>query len=190
MKARYFFILAIVFSIISIVALRFNNLKAAAMAKEIANKDNLNVDVAADIERLHDFVFKHMNSSLRFELTASYERAVANAKNAATAGVSGDVYAQAQANCDRQGVSSVAQAQCVQEYLNARIQPGPVQPAVIPSKSQYTYAFASPSWTPDIAGFSLLAALASALATLAAYTYGMFARPDPSKLVDTKINKS
>lgn len=174
MKARYIFIIAIIFALISIVALRFNNKKAAVLAKQVRDKDTLAVDVRNDLTKLQQFVVKHMNSSVKVELSSSYERAVSKAK-LGNIDVNGDLYAQAQAACDRQGVGSVAQAQCVQEYLNARVNPGQSnQPAQLPERSSFTYAFAAPNWTPDIAGFSLLAAVIFGLAGLLVYIINLF----------------
>lgn len=174
MKARYVFIIAIIFALTSIVALRFNNKKALVLAKQVRDKDALGVDVKQDLTKLQQFVIKHMNSSVKVELSASYERAVNKAK-AGNVDVNGDLYAEAQAACDRQGVSSVAQAQCVQEYLNARVSPGqnatPTQP---PERSKFVYAFAAPTWTPDIAGFSLLGCLIFGLAGILIYIINLF----------------
>lgn len=174
MKARYIFILAVIFALIAIVALRFNNKKAEAMAQQIHAKDALNVDVKNDIVKLQQFSVKHMNGSVKLELTASFKRAEEAAK-AGNLNVDGAIYAEAQAACDRQGVGSVAQAQCVQEYLSTRVSPNQSTPTnSAPNKSQYIYAFSSPTWTPDIAGFSLLASLALGLTALGVYIYGMF----------------
>lgn len=174
MKARYLFIIAIVFALTSIVALRFNNKKAAVLAKQVRDKDALAVDVRNDLTKLQQFVIKHMNSSVKVELSSSYERAVTKAK-AGNVNVNGDLYAEAQAACDRQGVGSVAQAQCVQEYLNARVSPAQnAQPVQLPERSSFVYAFAAPNWTPDIAGFSLLGAIIFGLAGLLVYIINLF----------------
>lgn len=174
MKARYLFIIAIIFALIAVVGLRFNNKKALVLAKQIRDKDALAVDVKNDLSKLQEFVTKHMNSTVKIELTSSYERAVEKAKVGDT-DVNGDLYAQAQAACDRQGIGSVAQAQCVQEYLNARVSPGQnAGTTPPPERSAFTYAFAAPNWTPDIAGFSILGSLVFGLSAVVVYILNMF----------------
>ncbi len=174
MKSRYIFIIALIFALTSIVALRFNNKKALVLASQIQNKDALSVDVKTDIAKLQQFVIKHMNSSVKVELSASYERAVTKAK-AGNVDINGDLYAQAQAECDRQGIGSVAQAQCVKQYLDARVSPGTnTQPVVLPERSSFIYSFAAPNWTPDIAGFSLVACVLFGLGAIAIYIYNLF----------------
>lgn len=170
MKARYFFIAAVIFGILTIVALRGNAKTALAWRDGILAKDQAAAEVDVDIKELRAYVFKHMNSSVRFELTGSYDRAVEAAQRES---VSGEVYSAAQAACDRQGDSSVVQAQCVQRFLADRLSNNPVR---LPEKAQYTYAFASPSWSPDWAGFSLLIALALTTTALGFYILELFAK--------------
>lgn len=172
MKARYLFIAAVVCALLSIVGLRLNHQAAIAKVHTIEDKDQQAQDVAADITTLRKFVFAHMNASVQFELTNSYNRAVSASTQTPS---SDDLYAQAQAACDRQGQLTVSNAQCVQDFLNARLQPGinPQPPQVI-DRSQYHYAYISPAWTPDFAGLSLLAALGLALMALIVYTLSWF----------------
>jgi hypothetical protein len=172
MKVRNLFIAGVACALLAVIFLRINAGKAISMRADILRKDQAAQDVTADIEALRQFVFKHMNSSVRFELTDGYNRAVAAAQTQGLAAGS-QLYAEAQASCDRQGVSSVDQARCVQSYLESRLQPG--QSSVpIPQRSTYTYAFVSPSWTPDIAGFLLLVAFGCGLAALVLYVWGLF----------------
>ncbi len=174
MKARYLFIIAVVCALLGVVALRANNHSAAVRLAKIIEKDNQTQPVSSDVEDLRKYVFRHMNSSVHFELTGSYNRAVA-AASAHPATASGDLYSQAQAACDHPGIGSIAQAQCVQEFLSTRLQPGTnPQPPQAVDRSQYTYSYVSPSWTPDLAGGLLLGAILLALASLTVYTVNSF----------------
>lgn len=173
MKVRYIFLASIIFAILSIVGLRLNAEKALDLKNQILDKDNQAQDAKADLEELRQYVFSHMNTSTKVELVASYNRAVEAAKS----GQNNSVYAEAQANCDRRGVSSVAQAQCVQEYLAARV--APTEPSV--DKTPYIYSFASPSWSFDLAGVSLLLSIILAIVSLVLYALRLFkSRPEAS----------
>lgn len=169
-KPVYFFGLAIILAIASMIALRYNMQTAASMRQDVLQKDQAGQDVSQDIQELRQYVLNHAQTSVSFELTASYERAVKKAENEASETETGRLYQQAQEVCDRQGVSSVAQAQCVQNYVNARLNPGqnpkPFEP---PERTDFMYSFASPAWAPDLAGFLLLGALISAIVAFIIY---------------------
>ena len=154
---------------VAVIGLRFNSSQVNELRNEIIAKDLAGASAKEEISRLREFVFSHMNSSVEFELTGSYERAQARARGSAT---TGELYERAQASCDRQGVSSVDQASCVQAFLNRRTgSSGGVEP---PPKSQFRYSFASPSWSPDLAGFGLLAAAVFFIWGLIVYTKNQF----------------
>lgn len=167
MKARYIFIAALVFGVMAIFGLRYNNTHAQKLKTQILEKDSKGQGTKEDLLQLRNFVFGHMNSTTRVELTGAYERDLAKAK----AGQRDDIYAKAQASCDKQGVSSVAQAKCVQRYLAANSQG---QDEVTIEKSNYIYSFASPGLSFDIAGFGLMGAVVLGVASLAVYSMGLF----------------
>lgn len=174
MKPRYIFILAVALAILSIFGLRYNGQKASDLRAAVRNKDTQNQDTKAEIEALRKFVFTHMNSSIRFELTSGYDRAVTLAKQASSTSGDADLYAQAQTTCDQPGVGSVAQAQCVQDFLSARLQPGQNPQAKLPDRTLYNYAFVSPSWTADFAGLTLLSSVLLAFTSLILYIWSLF----------------
>src|SRR5688500_8778649 len=102
MKARYFFIAAIVLALLAIVSLRLNSQRANELKTQVKEKDKAGQAVTDDLQALRSFVFTHMNSSVKFELTGAYERAAASAQQASQANATGDVYAQAQAACGQE----------------------------------------------------------------------------------------
>lgn len=161
MKSIYFFIIAGVLSISAIVGLRLNFQTVAQMRDEILTLDIEGQPVDGKINTLREFSLNHMNADVEFELTGAYARAVEKAKMASEP--TGAIYDAAQAACDRQGVSSVAQAQCVQDYLSARLSGNQNQDVELPNEREFFYSFVSPNWAPDLAGLSLLGV---ALATL------------------------
>ncbi|MBI4101228.1 hypothetical protein HY441_02020 [Candidatus Microgenomates bacterium] len=176
MKARYLFGLAVILAIIGIIGLRINSAQARELRNKIISQDKAGADISSDLNSLREFVFSHMNSTSKVVLTESYNRAIEAAKASIQSSASGDVYAQAQAACGQEvGTSSVAQVECVEKYLNQHLQPGANPQSVqLPQLSQYTHTFVSPAWTPDLAGFGLLAALVFALAALIVYVLEFF----------------
>lgn len=170
MKVRYLFVLAIMFAIVGVIGLRFNQSRVAELKQQVIAADRQGTGIEAALTELRSFVVAHMNTSTRVELAFSYERAAAEAKQTAEDNAEGEILSRAQAACDKPGVSSVEQAQCVRKYLQTHGQPGDnPQPVELPEKSQFVHAFVSPLWTPDLAGLSLLAALLSALGALGMY---------------------
>lgn len=169
MKARYWLGLAILSAGLAILGLRVNAQQSLELKNRIIEQDLAGANVEVQIEQLRQFVFSHMNSSVEFELLGAYQRTVTAAEQA---GVSGELYAQAQAQCDRQGDSSVVQAQCVQTFLEQRV--NPAISTVRPLRSQFSYAFAAPSWSPDLAGWGILGALVALIGGVIAYIRQQF----------------
>lgn len=167
MKVRYLFILAVVAAVSAVVGLRWNQQRVAELRQAVIAADEANGDVESALTGLHRFVVSHMNTSVRVELVASYERAVARAQSGFAAETDEELLAQAQAACDQPGVSSVEQAECVRQFLESRRTPGTnPQPLEPPDKSLFIHTFVAPIWSPDLAGFSLLVAAIAAIASL------------------------
>jgi hypothetical protein len=166
MKPGYFFGLAVVLTLCALLALRYNMVTVERMQQAIIEKDKTGENVTTDIEELRKFALSHSQSSVQFTLTGRYERAQQKAEDEAVERQTGKLYEQAQAACDRPGVSSIAQAECVQKYVSARLKPGqnpqPYEPPE-PSDPEFSVLIASPAWAPDLAGFLLLGALLSAI---------------------------
>ena len=176
MKARYLFVAAIACGVLAIAGLRINSETALDLKTQVIERDRAGQPATEQLEELRQYVFSHMNTTTRVELVGSYERAV----EAAARSQNGDVYTQAQATCDQPGVSSVAQAECVQAYLATNPGAGS-EAADSVDKTRFVYAFAAPTWSPDLAGFSLLMSIVLALAALVLYIVRLFRnRPEPT----------
>ncbi len=129
MKARYWFITALICGALTIVSLRFNRERVIKLEQQVLARDVASQSLEPDLTNLAQFVFKHMNSSVGFVLDASYQRDLAAAETSGQ------------------------------------------QP---PIKAHYTYSYSSPSWTPDLAGWLLVATGLLSLAALASYINGLF----------------
>lgn len=155
MKKRYgllLFIVAMCAFLFGCMLLVDNRQEAANQAKQIIAKDQLGTNVDTDLIKLKVFAASHMKVNVQFVLSGSYDRAVAAAKAEASKSNAG--YAAAQASCDKKGVDSIRQSQCVAAYLAAN--PSPVVTPKMPGVATYSYHYIGPAWSFDLAGLVLI----------------------------------
>lgn len=157
----YLLALTLLFALISVFALRQNNLTALELRDNVLKVDQQNGDVEAALRQLRSYVYAHMNTDLAssssvyppIQLKYRYERLVAAQQEAAKAG-NAKIYTDAQKHCEAllpTGVS-LNRVTCIQQYLDAH--PLAAQPPI--QDSLYKFDFASPHWSPDLAGWSLV----------------------------------
>ncbi|MEO5627735.1 MAG: hypothetical protein ABIQ89_02505 [Candidatus Saccharimonadales bacterium] len=171
-KPWYFLMIAAVFGLISIYALRQNNLNMIHLREQVYQSDKNNDNTEVALRNLREYVYAHMNTDLAsgdntiyppLQLKYSYERALEAAKGPAT-DPDTKVYSDAQADCEQRfprGLSGSGRIPCIQEYISSH---GIQDAAFLPNAALYQFNFVSPDWSPDLAGFSLvLAAVFSAL---------------------------
>jgi hypothetical protein len=179
-KARYFLVAALVFGAISVIALRNNNHHMSHLRQAVFTADEQNGDTETALENLRAYVTAHMNTSLTaasngvyppIQLKYTYSRLVQAAGSQASSS-NNSVYADAQKACEAQiptGFSGRYRLDCIEQYVEAH---GGAPVSSIPD-SLYKFDFISPTWSPDLAGLSLLATVLSLLgaAKLAVYRY-------------------
>ena len=162
MKKRYgllLFIAAMGMLLFGAMLLVDNRQSAVDQAEQIIVKDQTEANVETDLIKLKVFAASHMKVNVKFVLTGSYERAMAAAK-AQSSGASA-TYAAAQASCDKRGVDSIRQSQCVAAYIAAN---GTIAPEVkLPDIANYTYSYVGPAWSFDVAGLVLLSGFVLAI---------------------------
>ncbi|HVX58806.1 MAG TPA: hypothetical protein VG964_03705, partial [Candidatus Saccharimonadales bacterium] len=163
-----FLIVFILFSVISIFALRHNNEQMIKLrdAVYVADKNDGNVNKA--LNNLRNYVYGHMNTDLSgggnnikppIQLKYTYERLESKAqKDANNTGL----YTAAEDYCQAKIPASVSfsgsgRISCVQGYI---MNHGGRAAAEIPT-ALYEFDFVSPSWSPDLAGWSVVIALLS-----------------------------
>jgi len=149
---------------ISIFALRANNLKMAELRQAVYAADVKGIDVEPALRDLRAFVYAHMNTNLRagsssseppIQLVNRFNKAVAAEQaRVAAQNNSTKVYADAQAQCERASLPLTARAQCIQDYVS--VHGNGVPQLNLPPKEFYTFDFASPFWSSDLAGWSLV----------------------------------
>ena len=166
---------------VCIYALRQNNLTMTRLRTAVYAADESNGDIETALNNLRVFVYGHMNTNLKsgnsneppIQLVYSFNRAVAAEQARVTAlGGANQVYVEAQKQCETSSVPLTVRAQCIQDYVATHAVNVPQ--LNLPPKEVYTFDFASPSWSPDVAGWSMLAAIGFALLLVIRLVSGNF----------------
>lgn len=175
MKARrirpvYFLLIALVCGALCIVGLRQNNLEMARLRDAVYAADRNNKNVVGALQHLQAYVGAHMNTDLSagpnapyppIQLQYTYDRAI-QAAGAAASTANAKIYTDAQHYCEQQDpydFSGRNRVPCVQQYIQTH---GATLPNI--PDSLYEFDFASPGWSPDLAGWSMVAAILAAAA--------------------------
>jgi hypothetical protein len=158
--ALTFLILAIVSGMVCVAALRQNNQTMVQLRQAVYQADKDNKDVNQVLNNLRSFVYSHMNTDLSsgnnnikppIQLKYTYQRLVLAQENQLQVNNS-EVYSDAQSYCKSTGDTGFDTA-CVQNYVvnHGGASTDPNIPAAL-----YQFDFASPTWSPDLAGWSLI----------------------------------
>lgn len=166
-------ILLILMLFVSATFLRLNNTGMVSRRNAV-----LAADKAGDVEqinaRIYDlqrFVTSHMNANPGpFDLTEQYNRDVKAAMAVDTAPGANSPQARADAICNphlsTRGYSKAYQ-DCMLNELTKQGQVNDPTGVKLPSPALYRYEFISPLWSPDFAGWSVLATIVIALVIVA-----------------------
>lgn len=147
-------------------ALRQNNLEMVKLREAVAIADEKGEGVSDALEDLRQHVYSHMNTDLTngdnsiyppIQLKHTYERLTKKEKDRVAA-INEKVYNNAETICERRfpaGQLRDGRVQCVQDYVTKNS----VQENEVVPKELYQFAFISPRWSPDLAGWSLVASV-------------------------------
>ena len=186
-KPWYFLILALVSAVICIFALRANNLHMIELRQAVYQADKDNGDIEAALRALRGHVYGHMNTSLAagpnavhppIQLQFTYQRLL-DAKKAganATNGSNEDIYSQAQKYCEQAipgGVSGSYRLSCIQSFVKQRSL-GSADISV--PKNLYQFDFVAAKWSPDLAGWSMVATFVFLLSGIFGYLWQLVIR--------------
>lgn len=167
-KVSYWYILfaCLLWTGIAVASLRNNNLKAIQLRDKVIEVDKQDGDTEAALRELREFTYAHMNTNLAssssvyppIQLKYRYERLVKAAEDAAK--TTNTVYADAQKYCETNYPESfygAGRLPCIQQYIDSH----PVKQAAAPNipDSLYKFDFVSPTWSPDLAGWSIVLAV-------------------------------
>jgi len=158
----YFLIAAILAGSLSVYGLRSNNLQMIQLRNAVFAADKSGGDVETALKNLREFVYAHMNTSLDsgssvkppIQLKYRYDRLVA-AEKARVDAANAQVYTDAQNYCQALYPASFSggpRVPCITAYVTSH----GTQAQPIP-ESLYKFDFVSPSWSPVLAGWSLVA---------------------------------
>jgi hypothetical protein len=169
-KPWYFLILAIISSVIAISALRANNEHMIKLRDAVYSADQNDGNVQAALETLQSYVIAHMNTNLSagpnpvyppIQLKYTYDRLV-QAQSDAVAQSNTQLYTNAQHYCEQQDSTDFSghnRVPCIEQYVETHDTSLPPIPDAL-----YKFDFVSPAWSPDLAGWSLVAAFLSVFA--------------------------
>lgn len=178
-KITYLIALTLMSGIIWAGAMRHNNQVMGQLREEVYSADKNDGNVVLALQNLQKHVTSHMNTNLvrsdnpvypPIQLQYTYQRLQDAAKQkAATANAA--LYSQAQAYCERANATDFSgrnRVPCIEKYVSEN---GGAKPTPIPD-SMYKFNFASPRWSPDLAGFSLIIAILFAALTILRFVVG------------------
>ncbi len=167
-KPRYFLLAAGVCSLLCVTGLRANNEQMATLRQAVYTADKNGGDVQTALHDLQSFVTAHMNTSLSagkgavyppIQLQYTYQRLVDQQKALQTP-VNDALYTQAQAYCQAQNSKDFSgrnRVPCIEQYVSDHGSKTAIGTTV--SDSLYKFDFVAPKWSPDLAGWSLLATI-------------------------------
>jgi hypothetical protein len=169
----WYMVAALIISLgVSVVALRQNNLGMARLRNAVYQADERAGNVEVALQQLRSYVYSHMNTNLAsgdnavyppVQLKYTYQR-LKQAQNSQAQQANAQVYTDAQNHCERLYPGSFSggpRVPCIESYVASH----GVKVQKVPD-ALYKFAFVSPSWSPDLAGFGLLVSLLLALALL------------------------
>lgn len=183
-KPWYFLAATAVLATICIFALRANNQHMLKLRTAVYSADQHNTDVQGALNQLQAYVTAHMNTNLStgtsvyppIQLKYTYDRLL-QAQSSQLAQTNTQLYTDAQHYCEQQDpvdFSGHNRVPCIEQYVSART-PDAVQLPAIPD-ALYKFSFATPAWSPDLAGWSMVLAGLSGLLCVATFIAGRWFR--------------
>lgn len=179
---KYLIFVTLFCGLICLFALRSNNEHMLSLRKAVYAADKNNGNVVLALQRLQSYVTSHMNTNLTsgngsiyppIQLKYTYQRLL-DQESAAAAATNSTLYTQAQDYCQAQipvGFSGRYRVPCIEQFIESH----DASLSTVPT-SLYEFNFLSPSWSPDLAGFSLLAFIALALFSISLFILKRFKR--------------
>ena len=169
-KPWYFLVVVVIFAGISVYALRQNNLTMVRLRNDVFAADKNNGDVNTALQDLQAYVTAHMNTNLSggpnsayppIQLQYTYDR-LQQAANQAASAQDSTLYTNAEDYCQQlipNGFSGRYRISCVEQYVEDH----GIKVQQIPA-NLYEFDFISPTWSPDLAGWSLVVTVMAFLA--------------------------
>jgi hypothetical protein len=163
-----FLVLFLTSSAVSVMALRGNNETMIKLRTAVYDADKNNGDINAALNNLRRYVYGHMNTNLSSGGNAIKPPIQQSQSQAQT--TNSNLYTEAENYCQAQipanlSFSGRARVPCVQNYVSTHGVTASQIPAAL-----YEFDFISPSWSPDLAGWSLVLSALFFLAFVTSFT--------------------
>lgn len=176
-KPWYFLLLTVLFAGLAAYGLRTNYLHMVNLREQVYAADKAGSGVPQALQELRDFVGKHMNTSLSsgdtsvyppLQLKYTYDRLV-RAKSQQTSNYNARIYTNAQKYCEAKIPNYTIgkyRIKCIQQYIASH-----GRESITINPDLYKFDFYSPSWSPDLAGLSIVFAVLSLLGFIVAWVF-------------------
>lgn len=177
-KTAYLFTAFLLCTLLYVGGLRANNIRMAELRDAVYVADEKGEGVEKALQNLRAHVNNHMNTNLDagkgiyppVQLKHTYERLV-KAEQDRVSDINAKIYIDAQKYCEE--VNSVSfygrdRVSCIEAYIKSH---GAQTAKTIPD-ALYKFDFASPRWSPDLAGWSMVLAGLLLFATALRFVVG------------------
>lgn len=162
-SAKTYLYLFLALAVICILSLRHNNQTMVDLRNEVYAADKNNGDVSTALNNLRRYVYGHMNTNLSsgnnnikppIQLKYTYQR-LYDAQTNKVQAANQKLYTDAELYCQsiNQAYFGTTRVPCVQNYV---INHGLKEANFNIPAGLYQFDFASPRWSPDLAGWSLV----------------------------------
>jgi preprotein translocase subunit SecF len=173
--------LLIATSLICVIALRQNNQEMVKLRNQVYVADKKNGDVNKALNNLRSYVYAHMNTNLSsgnnnikppIQLKYTYQR-LYEAKVDKVQTENQKIYTAAQNYCQsiNQAFFGTTRVPCVQNYV---VKHGVKAAEISIPAGLYQFDFISPSWSSDLAGWSLIATIILLITLIIKFTVTKF----------------
>jgi hypothetical protein len=168
LKPWYFLVLALISGLMFVASLRSNYQHMVQLRDAVNTADKNNGDIEGSLQNLRAYVYAHMNTELStgntsiyppIQLKYTYDRL---SQKAVQVSSNDQLYTQAQAFCQQQDPTDFSghnRVPCIESYVTSH---GAKAAAPVPV-NLYQFDFVSPTWSPDLAGWSLVATILCAV---------------------------
>ncbi len=177
-KTWYFLAAFLVSATVCVLALRNNYQTMTRLRTAVYVADEQNGDVVGALQTLRAYVNGHMNTSLTrdansvyppIQLTHTYQR-LQKAEQDRVNATNSQVYTDAQHECEQRYPGSFSggpRVPCIEEYVKAH---GTTAKSI--PQDLYKFAFASATWSPDLAGTMMILGIFFLILTMARFIGG------------------
>lgn len=181
-KTQYLALACLACCIVCVLALRHNNVGMIKLRDAVQATDQQNGDVEKALQELRSYVGAHMNTSLEtsngvyppIQLKYTYDR-LKKAEQDRVQAINSKIYTEAQESCEARFPGSFfggPRAPCIEQYVKEH--PGAIAKTI--PDALYKFSFVSPSWSPDLAGWSLVLSVVTVAFTVLRFALGRLLR--------------